>query len=279
MVDAGLSLLGKKIKKGISSFNGLAITLTSNEIKDIIKAIKSLENRGILLQGTTRRIISQKGEFLNCLRPLMTAALPLMKCVLTPFAKIVLLPLGLSAGISAADVAIENKIYESGSTALIISNKEVEDIMKIVKSLEESGLLIKGISETIKNEGKQQKGGFLPMLFGTLAASMLGSALTGKEVIRAGEGTIRAGEMLLHPLTNFEIQKCYQNKPKLNGIYSRNNLSKANDGTYIINLDEYESRGAQQINFYVNGKNVTYFELNLNIFQKKLENSLETKML
>ena len=70
----------------------------------------------------------------------------------------------------------------------------MEDIMKIVKSLEESGLLIKGINETIKNEAKEQKGGFLPMLLGTLAASMLGSALTGRGVIRAGKDAIRAGE-------------------------------------------------------------------------------------
>ena len=59
--------------------------------------------------------------------------------------------------------------------------------MKIVKSLEESGLLVKGISETIKNETKEQKGGFVPLLLGTLAASLLGSVLTGKGVIRAGE--------------------------------------------------------------------------------------------
>ena len=66
--------------------------------------------------------------------------------------------------------------------------------MKIVKSLEESGLLIKGINETIKNEAKEQKGGFLPMLLGTLAASMLGNALTERGLIRASEDTIRAGE-------------------------------------------------------------------------------------
>ena len=73
------------------------------------------------------------------------------------------------------------KIHGSGTTALIISNEEMEDIMKIVKSLEESGLLIKGISKTIKNEGKEQKGGFLQMLLGTLAVSMLGSALQEEE--------------------------------------------------------------------------------------------------
>ena len=77
-------------------------------------------------------------------------------------------------------------IYGSGTTALIISNEEVNNLMKIVKSLEESGLVVKGVSETIKNEGKEQKGGFLQMLLRTLADSLLGSALTGKGVIRAG---------------------------------------------------------------------------------------------
>ena len=62
-VDAGLSLLGKKIKKGISSIKGAGITLTNNEIKDIMKVIKYLENRGILLKGTTRKITSQEGGF------------------------------------------------------------------------------------------------------------------------------------------------------------------------------------------------------------------------
>ena len=107
---------------------------------------------------------------------------------------------------SAADAALQKKqlfkIYGSGhpsdlasrTTALIISNEEMEDIKKIVKSLEESGLLLKGISEIIKNETKEQKGGFLPMLLGTLAASVLGSALTGRGVIRTGEGTIKAGK-------------------------------------------------------------------------------------
>ena len=88
----------------------------------------------------------------------MTAGLPLMKSVLMPLVKSVLLSLGLSAGTSAADAAIQKKIFGSGTTALMISN---EDIMKIVKSLEESGLLVKEISETIKNETKKQRGGFL----------------------------------------------------------------------------------------------------------------------
>ena len=84
----------------------------------------------------------------------MTAGSPLMKNVHTPLAKCVFIPLELTAAASAADAAIERKILGSGTTALIILNKEMEDIMKIVKPLEESRLLIKGISEIIKKKAK-----------------------------------------------------------------------------------------------------------------------------
>ena len=94
----------------------------------------------------------------------MTAGLPLMKSALMPLAESVLLASGLSVAMSATDAVIQKKIYGSASTALVISNEEMEDIMKIVKSLEESGLIIKGITETIKNETKERKGGFLQML-------------------------------------------------------------------------------------------------------------------
>ena len=70
----------------------------------------------------------------------------------------------------------------------------MNDIMKIVQALENSGVLLKGVTETIKNETKEQKGGFLRMLLGTLGASLLGNLLTGKGTVRAGEGTLRAGE-------------------------------------------------------------------------------------
>ena len=68
------------------------------------------------------------------------------------------------------------KIYGSRTTSLTILNEEIEDIMKIVKSLEQSRLLIQGISKTIKHESKEQKRGFLPMLLEALAASILGNA-------------------------------------------------------------------------------------------------------
>ena len=83
-------------------------------------------------------------------------------------------------------------MFESGMTTLIISNEEIHDTMKIITSLEESGLLTKGVSETIKNEAKEQKGRFLSILFGTLGASLLRNLIRGKSTIRADEDTIRA---------------------------------------------------------------------------------------
>ena len=85
-------------------------------------------------------------------------------------------------------------MFGSGNIPLIISNEAMNDVMKIVKSLEESGLLINGVGKTNKNEAKEQKGGFLGMLIGTLGANLLGNLLTGKGSIRAGEQIIRAGE-------------------------------------------------------------------------------------
>ena len=84
----------------------------------------------------------------------------------------------------------------SGNTAtLIISNDEINNIIKIVKSLEDSGLLVKRVTETVQNEVKEQKGGFLSMLLGRLGASLLENLLTGKGIYRAGKdkGVLRAG--------------------------------------------------------------------------------------
>ena len=112
--------------------------------------------------------------------------------------------LSKTAGSSAADAGIHKKILGCGhNTTLIISNAEKEDISKIVKSLKISGILLKGVSETIKNEAKRQKGGFLSMLLGTLGASLLGDMLLGKGVIRAGEGTARVSYGSKKPLKFF----------------------------------------------------------------------------
>ena len=96
--------------------------------------------------------------------------------------------MGLTAAMSAIDGSIKKKMLGSGTTTLIISNNEM-NIIKIVKSLEDSGVILKGVSETIQHEAKEQRGRFLSMLLGTLGASLLGNLLTGRKgVTRAGEG-------------------------------------------------------------------------------------------
>ena len=173
----------------------------------------------------------------------------------------------------------------------------MDDILKIVKSLEDSGVLLKGVRETIQHEAKERRGGFLSMLLGTLGASLLGDVLSkglfGRSVIRAGEGTIRAGGGTIragegtirageetvragyvfkraslkknftppHPLTNFEIQEYYQNEPRFNGVFSRDNLPNSiKNGAYVINLDEYHDIGTHWVALYVNNKTIIYFD-------------------
>ena len=87
-------------------------------------------------------------------------------------------------------------MHGSGTTTLIISNKEMNDIMKIVQALEDSNILLKGVTKTIKNETKEQKGGFLSMLLGTLGASLLGNLLSGKGIVRAGSGNKNEKEIV-----------------------------------------------------------------------------------
>ena len=141
----------------------------------------------------------QSGGFLGRLiGPLLKTGLPLIKSVIKPLANSVLVPLGLRAAASAADTGIHKKILGSGynNTTLIISNDEMDDILKIVKPLKDSGVLLKGVSETIQNEAKEQRGGFLSMLLGTLGVSLLADILSkglpGKGIIKADEGAIRA---------------------------------------------------------------------------------------
>ena len=107
-----------------------------------------------------------------------------------PFAENVLTQLGITAAASALGAGIQKKkkIYGSRTTTLIISNEEMNDIMKIVQTLEDSNILLKGVTNTIKNETKEQKGGFLSMLLGTLGTIFLGNLLTGKGIVRAGYG-------------------------------------------------------------------------------------------
>ena len=123
---------------------------------------------------------------------------------------------------------------------------------------------------------KKKKGGLLNILLGTLCASSLGNLLRGKAVMKAGEGKIRVGQdfecWLI--LSEFEIEKNYQNESKLDGVYSRNNLPKIKDWVYIINTDEYESIKTHWTAWYAYGNIIMYFDsFRVKIFQKRFENS------
>ena len=246
------------------------LLLTNRQVANIHKAFANHSSTDIKLSKTQLSKMIQLGNLLGKL------AGPLMK-VEMPLAKNVLATLGLTAAMSAIDGSIKKKMLGSGATTLIISKNEIDNILKIVKSLEDSGVLLNGVSETIQHEAKEQRGEFLSMLLGTLGASLLGDVLSkglsGKGVIRAGEGTSRAGYsskwsslkkfliLPLHPLANFEIQEYYQNEPRFNGVFSRDNLPNSiKNGAYVINLDEYHDIGTHWVALYVNNKTITYFD-------------------
>ena len=171
------------------------LLLTGRQVSSICKAFLNNSSVDIKFSKTQLSKMIQSGGFLGkLLGPLLKTGLPLIKNVITPLAKSVLILLGLTAAASAADAGIHKKILGSGNTTLIISNKDMEDLIKIVKSLEDSGLLLEGFTESVQSEVEEQKGGFLSTLLGTLGASLLGNLLTGKGVNKKGKGISRAGE-------------------------------------------------------------------------------------
>ena len=192
---------GTTLRMSLKLFNGNDIPhellLTTRQKTKLRNAFNS--NMSTNLKLSTARIskIIQSGGFLGrLLGPLLKNGFSLIKNVIKPLDKSVLIPLGLTAAVSAADAGIHKKILGSrhnrssssawhnhpSCTTLIISNNEMEDISKIVKFLEDSGLLLKWVTETVQNEVKEQKGGFLNMLLGTLGASLLGNILIGQGI-------------------------------------------------------------------------------------------------
>ena len=139
----------------------------------------------------------QSGGFLGSLLSKFVG--PLMK-VAVPLAKNVLAPVGITAAASAIDAGIKKKktMHGSGTTSLMISNKEMNDIMKTVQALEDSNILLKGVTKAIKNETRERRGGYLGMLLSTLAFTLLGNMLTRRGFLRTGyrnkkeKGVVRA---------------------------------------------------------------------------------------
>ena len=177
---------GTALRISLKMFNGndlphelLLTTRQKTKLRNVFNNNMSTDLK--LSKAQISKIMQSGGSFLSKLvGPLMKVAIPLAKNVLAP--------LGITAAASAIDAGIQKKIHGSGTTTLIISNEEMNDIMTIVQALEYSNILLKGVTKTIKNEIKEQKGGFLSNLLGTLRASLLGNMLAGKGIVRAGSG-------------------------------------------------------------------------------------------
>ena len=177
------------------------LLVTNTQVSRFCEAFANCSSSNIKLSETQLLKIEKSGGFLGgLLGPLIKIGLTLTKNVLKPLVKNVLLALKVIAEASETDVASHRKMFESGITTLIISNKEMNYIMKIVKSHEKSGLLMKSVTQTIKNEAKEPKGKFLSRLLG---ATLSGNLLTGKSTFRTSAGIIRAGEVTIRAGQNF----------------------------------------------------------------------------
>ena len=186
---------GTTLRLGIKNFDKdelpHELLLTTRQSTKLRNSFNNNLATDIKLSKTQIKKLIQSGSFLGKL--LTKLAGPLMKVAL-PLAKNVLAPLGLTAAMSAIDGSIRKKIHGTG-VKLIIEQEDMNDIMKIIEALKNSGILLKGVSKTIENETKEQRGGFLSMLLGTLGANLLGNLLTGgKGIVCAGEGIVRSGE-------------------------------------------------------------------------------------
>ena len=184
---------GATLRLGMKYFNKdelpHELLLTTRQNTKLRNAINNNSAIDIKLSKAQIKKLIQSGGFLG--KSLSKLAGPLMKVAMS-LAKNVLAPLGLTPAMSAIDGSIQKKTHGSG-IKLIIEQEDMKNIMKIIETLENSGILIKGVSKTIENETKEQRGGFLSMLLGTLGATLLGNLLTGKGIMRAGEGIVRAG--------------------------------------------------------------------------------------
>ena len=138
------------------------LPFVNRQVANLRKAFVNNSSVNIKLSKAQLSKIVQLGGFLGrLLGRLVSTGLLLMKNVIQPLAISVLIPLGITVAASASDAEIHNKILDSGTTTLTTSNEEMEDIMKIIKSIEDSGISLKGVTETIRNKNKNKKEDFL----------------------------------------------------------------------------------------------------------------------
>ena len=173
---------GTTLRMSLKMFDGNdlphELLLTTRQKTKLRNAFNNNMSTDLKLSKAQISKIIQSGGFLGSLLSKLVG--PLMK-VAVPLAKNILAPLGITAAATAVDAGIQKKIHGSGTTTLIISNKEMNDIMEIVQAFEDSNTLFKGVIETIKNKTKEQKEGFLGKLVGTLGSILLVNLLSGKE--------------------------------------------------------------------------------------------------
>ena len=165
---------GTILRKSLKMFDGNdlphELLLTTRQKTKLRNAFNNNMSTDLRLSRAQIPKIIQYGGFLGSLSSKLAG--PLMK-VAVFLGKNVLAPLGITAAASASDTGIQKKIHGSGTTTLIISNKEINDIMKIVQALEDFNILVKGVTETIKNKTKKQEGWFLETLVDTLGSILL----------------------------------------------------------------------------------------------------------
>ena len=222
----------KKIKEAVKSNNGTTLRignknfnkadllhelfLTQTQINELREKIENNMSTDIKLGKAQINKLIKEGAALGSI---LARFLPKLIKPAISLGKNILAPLGLSAAMSATDAAIQKKLYGSGTKTVRFSDKDLDDMTKIVKALEDSNVLMKGITETLKNDIK--KGDALPlilMLLRTLGASLL----TGRGMYRAGnqgQGLFRTGQRIkkksltpFRPLTNFEIQEYFKDE-------------------------------------------------------------------
>ena len=196
----------KKIADAVKNKNGTTMRLSNKNFnknqlihelhlteRQINKLREKIENNMStdtkLSKVQINKIIKEGGN----LGILLMSFLPKLIKPAISIGKNILAPLGLSAAMSATDAAIQKKMFGSGNTTLIISNDDINDLIKIVTALEEHDILLKGTSKTIKNKTKKQEGGFLSMLLATLGASLGGNLLTERGLYRTGTRMYRTG--------------------------------------------------------------------------------------
>ena len=224
----------KKIQDAVKNNNGTIIRLsnknfnkdklihelylTQKQMEKLFEKVRNNMSTDVKLSKVQINKIIKEGGYLG--RLLMSFLPKLIKAAIS-IGKNILALLGLCAAMSATDAAIQKNMYGLGNAILIISNDDLNSLIKIVTALEEHDILLKETSKTIKNKTKKQEGGFLSMLLGTLGASLRGNLLTGRGLYRTGKGIYRTGK---------GMYRTGQGLKKINSISSSNKFR--NNGSF-----------------------------------------------